>query len=190
MFISTENLLYLLILEGSKGRWLSESTSITSTHAPFLLFLAPKRASSSPVTTLLVSSLYHDDSDYCATLIKTRAWLSHIFYKTTAEQLVINRSTMRSIFYLLSLVISAALAIPVEGKPKLYSDLSLWMKQQVFLFPQQMVDACPGIGTRLPLFRISMATPLRTPTPMKEVRMHSNEYFQRSSSPSKCIQEM
>merc|ERR1711953_755596 len=42
------------------------------------------------------------------------ALLSHIFYKTTAEQLVINRFTMRSIFYLLSLVISAALAIPVE----------------------------------------------------------------------------
>jgi len=53
------------------------------------------------------------------TLIKTRAWLSHIFYKTTAEQLVINRSTMRSIFYLLSLVISAALAIPVEDGGRL-----------------------------------------------------------------------
>ena len=114
MFISTENLLYLLILEGSKGRWLSESTSITSTHAPFLLFLAPKRASSSPVTTLLVSSLHHD-IDYRRNSYQV-ALLSHIFYKTTAEQLVINRFTMRSIFYLLSLVISAALAIPVEGK--------------------------------------------------------------------------
>merc|ERR1711894_217149 len=45
--------------------------------------------------------------------------MGHIFYKTTAEQLVINRSTMRSIFYLLSLVISVALAIPVEDGGRL-----------------------------------------------------------------------
>ena len=61
------------------------------------------------------NEVFHRDIDYRRNSYQV-ALLSHIFYKTTAEQLVINRFTMRSIFYLLSLVISAALAIPVEGK--------------------------------------------------------------------------
>lgn len=47
-----------------------------------------------------------------------------------------------------------------------------------------VVNACLGTGTRQPPFRISMATLLKTPTPMKEVRNF------RKHLDSKCIHKV